>query len=101
MGSNVMFVIYGLYIRMFLLPTFNLKKGIVKPVLNDFKAKKRREFWVWRTHWAGLCILKPLNVSPSFRDIIVSMLWNMIRFGSLFLDKGASHVAMGGGGGLN
>ena len=44
MGSNVMFVIYGLYIRMFLLPTFNLKKGIVKPVLNDLKPKRGESF---------------------------------------------------------
>ena len=44
MGSNVMFVIYGLYIRMFLLPNFNLKKGIVKPVLNDLKPKRGESF---------------------------------------------------------
>ena len=29
-------------------------------------------------HWAGLCILKPENVSPSCRDIIVSMLWSQL-----------------------
>ena len=29
------------------------------------------------THWTGLCNLKPENVSPSCRDIIVSMLWEM------------------------
>ena len=69
MGSDVMFVIYGLHKRMFLLPNFNLKKGIVKPVLNDLKPKKGESFG-----FGGLCILKPLNVSPSFRDIIVSML---------------------------
>ena len=26
---------------------------------------KSRGFGVWRTHWTGLCILKPENVSPS------------------------------------
>ena len=31
------------------------------------------------THWTGLCILKPENVSPSCRDIIVSMFWQMMR----------------------
>ena len=28
-------------------------------------------FWVRRTYWTGLCILKPENVSPSCRDMIV------------------------------
>ena len=32
---------------------------------------KSRGFGVWMTHWTGLCILKPENVSPSCRDIIV------------------------------
>ena len=31
------------------------------------------------TDWTGLCILKPETVSPSCRDIIVSMLWEMMR----------------------
>ena len=44
MGSDVMFVIYGLYIRIFLLPNFNFKKGIVKPVLNDLKQKNGESF---------------------------------------------------------
>ena len=30
-----------------------------------------------RTHWSGLCILKPENVSPSCKDIIVSILLEM------------------------
>ena len=38
---------------------------------------KSRGFWVWRTHWTGLCILKPENVSPSCRDITVPMLLEM------------------------
>ena len=29
------------------------------------------------THWTGLRILKPENVSPNCRDIIVSVLWEM------------------------
>ena len=37
-----------------------------------------RGFGVRRTHWTSLCILKPENVSPSCRDIIVSMLWIFI-----------------------
>ena len=40
---------------------------------------KSREFWVPSTHWTGLCILKPETVSPSCRDIIVSMFWQMMR----------------------
>ena len=40
---------------------------------------KSREFWVSSTHWTGLCILKPETVSPSCRDIIVSMFWQMMR----------------------
>ena len=31
------------------------------------------------THWTSLCILKPETVSPSCRDIIVSMFWQMMR----------------------
>ena len=35
--------------------------------------------WVRRTHWSGLCILKPENVFTwaSCKDIIVSILWEM------------------------
>ena len=40
---------------------------------------KSRELWVSSTHWTGLCILKPETVSPSCRDIIVSMFWQMMR----------------------
>ena len=81
-GSNIMFLSYGPYIGMFLLP--NLKKKIkkrnCKPVLNNLKQKKKKQcrgFLVWRNHWTGLCSLKPENVSPSCRDIIVSMLWEI------------------------
>ena len=35
---------------------------------------RSRGFGVQMTHWTGLCILEPENVSPSCRDIIVSML---------------------------
>ena len=35
---------------------------------------KSRGFSVRRSHQTGLCILKPENVSPSCRDIILSML---------------------------
>ena len=38
---------------------------------------KSRGYWVRMSHWIGLCFLKPENVSPSCRNIIVSMLWKM------------------------
>ena len=40
---------------------------------------KSRGLWVSSTHWTGLCILKPETVSPSCRDIIVSMFWQMMH----------------------
>ena len=39
---------------------------------------KSRGFWVSSAHWTGLCILKPETVSPSCRDMIVSMFWEMM-----------------------
>ena len=46
---------------------------------------KSRGLWVWRTHWNGLCILKPENFSPYCRDIIVLLLLEMIFLFSTFM----------------
>ena len=60
---------------------------------------KSREFWVSSTQLTGLCILKPEAVSPSCRDIIVSMLWEMMRACFDFLEKKTIGVGGEGGGG--
>ena len=41
---------------------------------------KSRGFSVRRSHQTGLCILKPENVSPSCRDIILSILLDFFYF---------------------